>query len=157
MQSPHRILVPVDFSEPSRAALEYAAVLGAELGAEVDVLHVFSRGDDAGTSGSLLADFARSDAGHTMVEWLASCEKHGVAAVHGRLAPGERGDVPSTIVEVADHYDLIVMGTHGRHGLARVLFGRVADSVARRARCPVVTVNAGATDIEYDPGAGGWS
>jgi len=157
MDSPHRILVPVDFTESSRAALEYATVLGASFGAEVGVLHVWHPPEDTGSTTALLAEFARSDAGHKMIEWLATCEGRGDVTAHGCLAPGGRDDVTDAIVGVARAYDLIVMGTHGREGLSRVLRGRVADKVAKRATCPVVTVDAHSSAIEVDPGLGGWN
>jgi nucleotide-binding universal stress UspA family protein len=52
-----------------------------------------------------------------------------------------RGDPATTIVEVAEqeNCDLIVMGTHGRTGFARLLMGSVAEAVVRRANCPVFT------------------
>ena len=61
MQSPNRILVPVDFSDPSLAALRYATALGAQLGASVDVLHVWDPPKDIGSPTGLLVEFAKSE------------------------------------------------------------------------------------------------
>jgi nucleotide-binding universal stress UspA family protein len=76
MHSPNRILVPVDFSDTSRAALRYAAVLGAEVGASVDVLYVWRPPGDVDSRRTLLVEFARSDEGHKMMEWLAVMGTH---------------------------------------------------------------------------------
>lgn len=144
MHAPSKILVPVDFSEPSRAALEYAGLIGARFGAEVDVLHVWRRADNARSKEELLAEFMRSEAGHKMMEWLASFELRSDVEAHGRLASGVRGDVPDAIVGTVESgaYDLIVMGTHGRQGLSHLLHGSVAEKVMSRATCPVVTIRA---------------
>lgn len=144
MESPSKILVPVDFSASSRAALDYAELLGARFGAEVDVLHVWSPVDEAGTKTELLTEFMRTDAGHKMMEWLASFELRSHVEAHGRLAPGVPGDVPDAIIEAVETgaYDLIVMGTHGRQGLSHLLRSSVAEKVMNRAPCPVLTVHA---------------
>jgi len=144
MRSPHRILVPVDFSDSSRAALHYAAMLGAEVGASVDVLHVW-RSRDAGDSRTpLLMEFARSGEGRKMMEWLASFEQCSSVEACGRVVPGGEADVPDAILqEVEDGgYDLLVMGTHGHPGFWRHLMGGITDDIVRRAPCPVLTVRA---------------
>ena len=155
--APSKILVPVDFSASSRAALEYAALLGARLGAEVDVLHVWSPQHETDSKKELLRDFVRSGPGHTMMEWLASFELRGGVAAHGRLAPGAPGAVPDTIVEVVESgaYDLVVMATHGRHGLSLLWRSSVSEKVVRSAPCPVITVRAEDDDLPRDPGSDG--
>jgi nucleotide-binding universal stress UspA family protein len=123
-----RILVPVDFSSCSRAALEFAQDLGASLGASLEVLYVTSEtGDDA--------------------QRAAEKELHGfVASAKGaRPATTERvvsGDPRERIVSTAESggFDLVVLGTHGRTGRARSLAGSVAESVVRTSSPPVVTV-----------------
>lgn len=151
MQPPHKILVPVDFTESSRSALELAATLGSRLGATVDMLHVWPVQREPGSRQELLLDFVRSDPGHTMMEWLASCEQRGDLDAHGRVATGERGAITDTIVETVKtgDYDLVVMATHGRQGLSLLLRGSVADEVVKRAPCPVLTVRA--ADEEEPP------
>ena len=64
---------------------------------------------------------------------------------HGAVAIVEHGDEPaSEILQYAKsaNIDLIVMGTHGRTGLARVVLGSVAEAVVRAAPCPVLTVHS---------------
>jgi nucleotide-binding universal stress UspA family protein len=142
MHSPNRILVPVDFSDTSRAALRYAAELGAEVGAQVDVLHVWHPPEDVGSKTALLVEFARSDEGHKMMEWLAGVEKDIQLEAHGRLVPGGEAEVPDAILQEvqAGDYDLVVMGTHAHQGFWRQLLGGVTEEIVRRATCPVLTI-----------------
>jgi universal stress protein A len=148
MESISRILVPVDFSSCSRAALEYAAFLASRLGAAIDVLHVwepptFFSADVMITEGDrerTLAEFVRSHAGQRMEELLASIERLGVR-VRGRLATGS--PVDTIVASASDGYDVIVIGTHGHTGLRHLIAGNVTEKVVRRAPCPVVTVRDG--------------
>jgi len=141
---PHRILVPVDFTESSKAALEYAALLGSRFGAEVDVLHVWRPPADTSTSSEMLAEFARTDEGRMMRHWLVTLSERGKVEAHGRLSPGQRRDVPDKIVGIVEEedYDLVVMGAHDHQGLSGLLHRGTADKVVRSARCPVVTVHS---------------
>lgn len=159
MHAPNKILVPVDFTETSHAALEYAVVLAERLGAEVDLLHVWGppavpvdgpaneNGDPAvrpAMSGDeLLTSFAHSDYGPTMVEWLTECRRGGNTEPHGRLTAASSSDVPDAIVQAVQSgdYDLIVMGTNAHHPLAHFFRGSVSQKVLRRAPCPVITVH----------------
>jgi nucleotide-binding universal stress UspA family protein len=122
-----RILVPVDFSEASRVALEYAVFLGRRFGARVDVLHVWELNRPVWLdSGRLLKDF------------LARFEDDSVD-VHARL---ESGKPLPTILEIAgDAYDLVVMSTHTKPGLSDLLHRSMAEAVVRKSPCPVVTVH----------------
>lgn len=132
-----RILVPVDPSACSIAALEYAGSLAEELGAGVDVLHVHGRDDDQVSS--TLAPDARREADQEMEEAISRAERR----LGDRLRRSNQdGDPLVRIVEAAaegDH-DLIVMGTHGRVGRLRMLAGSVAVGVMNNAPCPVLTV-----------------
>jgi nucleotide-binding universal stress UspA family protein len=124
-----RILVPVDCSSCSRAALELALTLGAALGASLDVLFVTS--DEAED-----ALRAAKDELHAFVRGV----KNGAAAaLEERVLSGDARD---RIVTTAarEGFDLIVLGTHGRTGRPRMLAGSVAESVVRTASQPVVTV-----------------
>lgn len=143
------ILVPVDFSACSKAALEYAVHFGNKLDAkQVDVLHVwkpprFITADQKlqGADGKeqSLAEFAKSAAGVKMKEFLAEIESGGRYEVHGRL---ESGLPYQTILEVAQtgSYDLVIMGTHGAEAAQKL--GSIATKVVRNAACPVLTIRA---------------
>jgi nucleotide-binding universal stress UspA family protein len=60
------------------------------------------------------------------------------------------GNIADMIVQVAtkEHCDLIVLGSHGRKGLARLLYGNVADSITRAAPCPVLALRTSQTEAE---------
>jgi nucleotide-binding universal stress UspA family protein len=142
-----RILVPTDFSEMSDAALEWAKTIAATMGASLHLLHVF---EDPFVAGAFGADAYVPMAPSTRAALLEDAR----ARLATRLTPGERarfratteivtGLSAQTIVDYAaeQKIDLIVMGTHGRTGVAHLLLGSVAEKVVRIAPCPVLTVH----------------
>jgi nucleotide-binding universal stress UspA family protein len=139
-----RILVPVDFSPCSQAAIDYAALLAERFGASIEVLHVWHPPRAAEDDDTPLTRFAQSDAGEAMTRFLAELEARGVPEARGRL---ERGAPAEAILDVAciDHCDLIVLGAHGKRGLSHLITGSVAAKVVRGASCPVLTVHATTT------------
>ena len=82
-----------------------------------------------------------------MQKYLQRAEGQGVNA-RGRLA---QGDPETLILECADDYDLIVMGTQGRSGVSHVLKPSVAEHVVRKADVPVLTVHATADNMASAP------
>jgi nucleotide-binding universal stress UspA family protein len=142
------ILVPVDFSDCSRAALDYAEALAEKFDATLDVVHVWEItpyippeamvGVPGGTT-QTLAHTARATAEQQLHVFETSTKTPGGRWRKSRL---ESGDPARTIVEIADKdgYDLIAIGTHGRTGIGHLLMGSVAEKVLRRARCPVFVV-----------------
>lgn len=161
-----RLLVPVDFSEQSRAAFRYAAMLAERFEAQIEVLHVWEMPHFAGMDLMLqapvvdsepLEQYVREQATREMSDFLAEENVRDDLHVTQRI---EAGDVDAVIIKLAEteHYDLIVMGTHGRTGLAHLLMGSVAEKVIRYAPCPVLTVRRGAeheaaTHVESQPTA----
>jgi nucleotide-binding universal stress UspA family protein len=146
MRDIHRILVPVDFSECSRAALEAAALLAQRLGASIDVLHVWETPHyvgpeflirEPGETGHPLQEAALTQAETEMDEFLSQFRQREEFRV--RL---ESGKPYETIIKLAGdgHFDAIVMGTHGRSGLRHLVLGSVAEKVVRTAPCPVMTI-----------------
>jgi nucleotide-binding universal stress UspA family protein len=145
-----RVLVPVDFSPGSLSALDHALGLCAAhfQGAELDVLHVWepprAPGDPPVSTNALTGStIARALYAHEegmLDEWLAAAERRGCPHVR-RLH--EHGEPVPKILEVAGQgYDLVVMGTRGTTNTPRPYLGRVAERVARGARCPVLTIGA---------------
>ena len=127
-----RLLCPVDFSEDSRRALEYAAALAERRGLELSVLYVETNGEARSQTDVLrrLEDELRAFV-------AATKNAHGTIHVRSVFAPAVRGILDQA---TALRSDLIVMGTRGRSGLARVLLGSVTERVLREARCPVITI-----------------
>jgi nucleotide-binding universal stress UspA family protein len=136
-----RLLCPVDLSAASAGALRYATELGSVLPAELSVLLVGATprpGADDGESPEL-AGFIATTVGATP----------GLRQVHRHGQPTEQ------ILRAAEAMgaDLIVMGTHGRTGLQRLLLGSVAEAIVRRSATPVLVV-PGASPGLRGPGAG---
>lgn len=154
-----RILVPTDFSPASDAALDYARVLSATFGSSLQLLHVID--DPTGASEfvpdgfalpteeirSGLVEHARKRLG-TLMSVVDRTHLH----AHAETLFGAPAQ---TIVDYATAIgaELVVMGTHGRTGLAHLLMGSVAEQVVRTAPCPVLTVRqvAVADDLLLDP------
>jgi nucleotide-binding universal stress UspA family protein len=140
-----RILLPTDFSEHSKHAAQYACTLADKFQAEIHLIHVLqdlvAMVPEAGLAfpppGDYLQDL-RVSAEKALVDFLPSDWRAGIT-VQRALRDG----IPFVeIVRYAkeNHADLIVMGTHGRSGLAHVLLGSSAEKVVRKASCPVLTV-----------------
>jgi nucleotide-binding universal stress UspA family protein len=142
-----KILVPIDFSPCSTAALYYAAALADEMASYVDVMHVRQTEDvKIGSSAPMGADAVEE--GEQLVA-RALDRVRGVLAERLSYQTIE-GDPVKAIVETAGSggYDLVVMGTHGRVGRLHMLVGSVAEAVVRNAPCPVLTVRVGAGEEE---------
>jgi universal stress protein A len=155
-----RILVPIDFSPSAREALEYAGFLAEKLGAGVEVLHVFEPPGYVGPDTLALLPITAGQQGwgetradvERQVEQFLSQIPGGPPAHTVRIEAGEPSD---TILRVAAEAgaDLVVMGTHGRTGLSRLLIGSVAEAVLRRASCPVLTLRV-PTKVTREPRPG---
>jgi nucleotide-binding universal stress UspA family protein len=133
-----RILCPLDFSENSRYALGYASTLAKESSAKLYLVHV----DDSQVpyDAGFAAYVAPPDNTEELQEQLTAVLPTEVEVeFEHQLLLGHPADA---IVDFAKEHDidLIVMGTHGRTGVARLLMGSIAEAVVRRADCPVLTV-----------------
>lgn len=138
------ILCPTDFSECSDAALVVAVELAKRFGARLRLVHVFQVPIYVGWEDSPAAlvattqflDHARKRA----TEELARCTSAHAASGVPIDAVQVDGLPQQKIVELGEQADLIVLGTHGRTGLAHVMLGSVAERVVRTATRPVLTV-----------------
>ncbi len=132
-----RILVPTDFGPAADAALTYARALAKSFGATLHVMHVaenFFLRPTVGDPHALKAAVARR-----LEERLTAEDRIGLHA-HAVLETSDHAaDAITGYAKEAD-IDLIVMGTHGRHGISHLLVGSVAERVVRTASCPVLTV-----------------
>jgi nucleotide-binding universal stress UspA family protein len=133
------ILHPTDFSDRSDYAFRLACSLSRDYDARLVILHVASPPvtvvGDAMWVGPIEPNFTE------LKDKLLRLKGPDPKRVERRL---EEGDPAAEILRVAreSKCDLIVMGTHGRRGLGRLLMGSVAEQVVRKAPCPVVTVKA---------------
>jgi nucleotide-binding universal stress UspA family protein len=137
------ILCPTDFSASSRAALDVALALAKVLGARLHLVHVqqlpYIGFDDSMGMASMSVELLtqlRVRADQQLEAQLELCRAAQVEADVEQVdgVPHHR------IVELAEGADLVVMGTHGRTGLPRLMIGSVAERVIRLAKCPVLTV-----------------
>ncbi|MCS6852462.1 MAG: universal stress protein [Gemmataceae bacterium] len=142
MKAIRTLLHATDFSPLSERAWELACLLARQCGARLIVLHVLERPRVVYSGVALAppppppADEERQAAWEQLRRMQPP--EAGVAVEH-RL---EEGDPATAILQVADEAaaDLIILGTHGRTGLSRLLMGSIAEQVVRRATCPVLTV-----------------
>jgi nucleotide-binding universal stress UspA family protein len=140
MLSIKTILHPTDFSPQAEFAFQLARALARDYGAKLILQHVeVLPAAVYGEFGAFNLD--PGDVHASLKEKLRRLEPVDVPAVQSFLV---RGDPATEIVALARNYpcDVIVMGTHGRTGLGRLLMGSVAENVVRTAPCPVVTVKA---------------
>jgi nucleotide-binding universal stress UspA family protein len=132
------ILVPVDFSACSLAALEHAVALAAPRRVTIHVLHVVDPiasglGEVGPIATGVLTRFQDRLARLT----TSAATRDVKTEVHVAV-----GSVEDEIFDMVDRYqvDVIVMGTHGRSGWGHLLLGGTTERVVRRAPCPVLTV-----------------
>jgi nucleotide-binding universal stress UspA family protein len=138
------ILIPVDDSEMSNRALEYAIT---EIDAEefralnvVDPRQVHAPGgiESAHVSREELLEMHRQKGADILEDAEATAAEHGVE-IETDIA---EGDISRTILDYAEEHDIdhVVIGSHGRTGASRILLGSVAESVTRRSPVPVTVV-----------------
>jgi len=139
------ILVPMDFSAPSEAALIYALRIAALSKAEIHICHVipvphvldalYEHGFEHPESVKHIKQRARKRVKEIVLAADADVASH----IHFR-----EGDATEGVLEEVMRLkpDLIVMGTHGWRGVKRFFLGSVAEAVVRRAACPVVTLRS---------------
>jgi nucleotide-binding universal stress UspA family protein len=139
------ILVPTDFGTGSDHALTYAVELAKALGAGVTVMHAYEIPMIGFPDGALIAtpELATKVSEAAQIGLENSINAHAGSGVPMSLLL-KQGPSWRTIVETAQEVGagMIVMGTHGRHGLPRALLGSVAEKVVRSAKCPVLTVHS---------------
>lgn len=149
-----RVLFTTDFSEGSKRAFPQAAFLADWHDAELHILNVTGRHrydytenkEDFPIPLDTLADWLRRPSGSGSSPSAADLEDRSIVQHQVEsAAPAEQ------IVDYTDEkdIDLVVMGTHGRRGVDRMLFGSVTEEVVREADCPTLTVR---TDADVAPG-----
>lgn len=143
MTIPKHILVPTDFGSASASALAMAVDLARAFDAKLTLLHVWE------IPIYPYMDFMLNSAVISEVEEAATKGLAAAVAELRKQLPSAQsklktGTAWEAIIEATDEIsaDLIVMGTHGRHGLSRVTLGSVAEKVVRLSKVPVLTVHA---------------
>lgn len=137
-----RVLVPVDFSDPSRAALRYAARLAARFKASVYLLYVAESLQKLRHAHAMTANVDTSRLHDALKEKLAEFAIDPVAELAPIHYEVRNGKPVEEILSSANDIgaDLIVIATHGRTGFKHVMLGSVAERVVREAPCPVLVV-----------------
>ena len=136
------ILFPTDFSECNKAALEYASWFAVQSGATLHLVYVHDPrevGAVIGEGSYLFAEKWEEERARaqtqlkqvTAADSTIPCEHHFLLGIP---------DAEIVAYAIDHHIDLIVMASHGRSGLSRLLMGSVAESVMRKAPCPVLVV-----------------
>lgn len=134
------ILHPTDFSDSARPAFEMAGALARDYKATLVVLHVIPPVRVFAPDG-IAVPFPAEERYETQVRLARLHPADPKVKTEHRILDGETAE--QILIAAKDaHADLIVMGTHGSGGLMRLLMGSVAESVMRKAPCPVLTVRA---------------
>ena len=141
MTNPQKYLVPIDFSKGSEIALDYAIAMARQNKARLTLLHVVSAASGYPSEAmrfdlySLMERDARQDLAQLMKRKKLSLDAAQVLLMRG-VNPAE------IIARQAKklHASMIIMGSHGRTGLQRLLLGSVAEKTLRLAGCPVLIV-----------------
>jgi nucleotide-binding universal stress UspA family protein len=148
------ILLPTDFSECASCALSYATSLAREFKASIICVHVIEPvvptvGYTGITEPLPIADISDQleDSATRELPKVAECEECAGLEIEEVIV---HGDAAAEIVRVAKEreIDLIVIASHGRTGLGRMLFGSTAEEVVRHASCPVLVVKPPHDDEE---------
>jgi len=139
-----RILVPLEASPGNPRVLQLAAAMATSMAGSLTLLHVYEPPNamvgivpGATVEGEAAAD---ESAGKELLDGaLAVLAGVGFSNVDVMLE--RRPSVLDAIIEEARRFDMVIMGTHGRRGFDRAVFGSIAEHVVRGAPCPVVTIH----------------
>lgn len=140
-----KVLVALDFSEPSDRALRVASQLSADTGAALVLVHVwqptiYSYGGPAFPI-SFAEDYIR-DANEKLASAQREAEQAGARQVTSDVLAGTPWHEIVELLRNDRSFDLAILGTHGHTGLKHVLLGSVAEKVVRHAPCPVLVVRS---------------
>ena len=149
MALPNRLLVPTDFSDSAREAFSTAIRVAEKLGASIELLYVWEPSGvipietllaEVGTGPTRsLGEIARREAQTRLNDLVASINRPAHLKVTTRVEVGRPDELIVALVEQGN-CDMIIMGTHGRRGIGRLMMGSVAERVVRNSPCPVLTV-----------------
>jgi nucleotide-binding universal stress UspA family protein len=138
-----KILVALDFSEPSRLALRSAAQLAADSGAELVLAHVWQPNVYSFGGPEFPLSFAEDytrQAKASLEDSRREAEQVGAHRVSTTILTGTPWHEVVELLRKDESFDLVMVGTHGHTGLKHVLLGSVAERIVRHAPCPVLVV-----------------
>jgi universal stress protein A len=138
-----KILCPIDFSAPSRNALRYANEFAKAMNAKITVMHVIQPqpiAADVNVPYVPLEIDLEKNAKEDLEQIVKEEVQEGVL-VEQVMAFGLPSDCVIAQAQ-KENVDLIILGTHGRTGISRLLMGSTAENVIRHAACPVLVVKA---------------
>ena len=142
-----RILVPLDHSAGLELVVEYACVVAKAIGGSLTLMHVYEPPNEMvgivpGGTTVMTEVAAEEKAGEGVLERATAIARAaGIATVDRILERAGPAHHAILAHARAGRFDLIVMGTHGRRGVSRLLLGSVAEQVLRSAPCPVLMVH----------------
>jgi nucleotide-binding universal stress UspA family protein len=137
-------LCPVDFTPSSREAVRLASQLVARDKGEIALLHVIDL-PVAHTGEPMSAGFVQDldrDAAKHLAAHAAELQRETTIPIRARTRIGRPGTETLAALDADPTFDLVVMGSHGRTGIRRLLLGSVAEKVVRHARCPVLVARS---------------
>lgn len=146
---PTRILVATDFSPCSRAAVEYGVELARAFPADLELLHAWFTTTFAGGVEATMEQWEAAP-NMSVPEYVHASDRSALDKLAAEVTRTHAivpratltfGDPRRVIVDATTADDLLVMGTHGLSGFARVILGSVAEHAVHHARCPVITVS----------------
>jgi universal stress protein A len=155
-----QILFATDFSECSNEALKYASNLASDTGARLWIVHVDELLD------ATIPPIPSVEGGYFLEAAWDTKRQDDVKSKLAKVVPTVSnvkydhrylmGSPPNEILQFAGEQgvDLIVMGSHGRKGISRLLMGSVAEAVMRKATCPVLIVKQPTNAVPGDATAG---
>jgi universal stress protein A len=141
-------LIPIDYSDNSKAALAYGAELAVSFGASLDIVHVWDRPTyvtDAvmvqrpGEAHKPIGELIRENAQRDMDEFMSTVTLPNGVPAQTRLLSGDPAATLVSELKKGEH-DLVVLSTHGRTGFAHLLLGSIAEKLVRLSPVPVLTV-----------------
>ena len=149
MLPPKLILVPIDFSDPSHAALDVATDMAARLGADLLLVHVMPAIADLPSRVSIFKEGKYDQGLNEKAEQQLSQLAAGLAKknVKARTELGTGNEVGMELIRIAEreHVDMIVIATHGMTGWRKIAYGSVSEKVVKEAECPVLLLRSKAS------------
>jgi nucleotide-binding universal stress UspA family protein len=151
------IIHPTDFDEPSKEAFRVARSLAQALGARVVVFHIVPRPAIVTQDGRVILDPHNAEPADLWAEYRTLQADAPKVPVQYAVVVGDRSESRRLLEEKVRELGegaLVVMGSHGRRGIRRLLWGSKAEEVVRESPCPVLVVKAPPPKLPAaDPGA----